>query len=271
MGGPPSGGRGAAVAVLSAAHAAVCAAILGTTATQLLYRGASPPHRRCRLGADVTTTAPCDYALALSAVALLGAAALLVAAVATLLADAAVSVAEGVAARVAGRVAAERASLAWKMVECFRWVFGGWLMQAATAVLVVLGAVWWAVGTAVLASRAAAADARGLAGGAARHAVVALSGVALATQLALMALVSCAPCCACCCRGRRRGRGQGRAAFGGADGGAAAAAAIAATAAAARAGAGGGGSGSSSAAGRTQPLLPPDSVRMPAYPLAGAV
>ena len=100
MAGPPSGGRGVAVAVLCAVHAAACAAILGTTATQLLYRGAAPPHRRCRLGADVTATSPCDYALALSAVALIGAAALLAASVATLLADAAVSVAEGVAARV---------------------------------------------------------------------------------------------------------------------------------------------------------------------------
>jgi hypothetical protein len=60
------------VCALALLQAACGVWLIVTAAQELLYSAAGPPHRRCRLGGDVTNTSACDYTIALAAVGLAG-------------------------------------------------------------------------------------------------------------------------------------------------------------------------------------------------------
>jgi hypothetical protein len=77
-----------AVAALAATQAAACVAIMATIVLGLLYTSPAPPGARmCRLGPDPSATAPCDYGLALAAVALAASLALLLLQMGKIVAD----------------------------------------------------------------------------------------------------------------------------------------------------------------------------------------
>ncbi|KAI8467838.1 MAG: hypothetical protein J3K34DRAFT_460176 [Monoraphidium minutum] len=221
--------------------AACCVVLIATAARGLYYTASTPPHTRCLLGPNVADRAPCDYSIALAAVALAGCAALLAATLLDFAIDAALHMAEAAATQAAGR----HASLGFRAYECYkcvRFVCGDWVLTALFAAGMALGVLWWLVGVAVIASCARRADDRGLAGGGARQLAAGMAGAGLATQVLMLSAWACGTCCA-----------------------------------AARAARGGGGAGAAAAgvteapeASRQQPLLP-DAVRMPPHPCAAPV